>query len=161
MLATSSGLGFDTLILALPGRNVFGDRVSADLELAKLTALASDRSLQIILEVPVFSVPATSPAARMLGLSESKLRARDPRVSPAERQNLPIPLSDEAKARDWINALRRRLLELEELGVSGFRCRPRSDAPEWIFPVLSAGDRQSEPISLWANLARTRRRRGA
>ncbi len=54
VLATSSGLGFDTLILALPGGNVFGDRVSADLELAKLVALASDRSLQIILDVPDF-----------------------------------------------------------------------------------------------------------
>ena len=154
VLAASSGLGFDTLILAFPARNVFGDRVSAELELAKLTALASDRQLQIILDVPVFSVPAASAAARMLGLSESKLRARDPRVPPAERQNLPIPFSDEAKARDWINALRRRLIELKELGVSGFRCRPRSDTPGWVFPVLSAGDGQIEPISLWANLSR-------
>jgi len=158
VLATSSGLGFDTLLLALSGRNVFADRVSADLDLAKLVALASDRSLQIILDVPVSSVPATSPAARMLGLSESDTRARDPRVPPAERQNLPIPFSDEAKARTWINALRRRLLELEELGVAGFCCRPEPDTPEWIFPILAGGNGQSKAadaiIPLWASLAR-------
>src|SRR6516225_9677450 len=88
VLATSSGLGFDTLLLAHSNRNVFDDRISAELDLAKLVALASDRSLQIILDVPVSSVPATSPAARMLGLSGNEMRARDPRVSPAERQNL-------------------------------------------------------------------------
>ena len=137
VLATSSGLGFDTLLLALSNQNVFADRVSADLDLAKLIALANDRSLQIILDVPISSVHATSPAARMLGLSESDMRARDPRVPPAERQNLPIPFSDEAKARSWINALRRRLLELEELGVAGFCCRPGPDTPEWIFPILA------------------------
>jgi starch synthase (maltosyl-transferring) len=158
VLATSSGLGFDTLLLALSSRNVFADRVSADLDLAKLVALASDRSLQIILDVPVSSVPATSPAARMLGLSEGDVRARDPRVPPAERQNLPIPFSNEAKARNWINALRRRLLELEGLGVAGFCCRPGPDTPEWIFRILAGGDGQSEAadaiIPLWASLAR-------
>ena len=156
VLTNSSGLGFDTLVLALPGRNVFGDRVCADLELAKLVALATERSLQIILDVSVLSAPATSPAARMLGLSESKTRARDPRVPPGERQNLPIQFTDEAKARDWIDALRRRLVELKELGVSGFRCRPQSDMPEWVFSALSAGDglsgRVDAIIQLWANL---------
>jgi hypothetical protein len=63
--ATSSGLGFDTLLLALSNQNVFADRVSADLDLAKLVALANDRSLQIILDVPISSVHATSPAARI------------------------------------------------------------------------------------------------
>ena len=154
VLATSSGLGFDTLLLALSSRNVFA--VSADLDLAKLVALASGRSLQIILDVPVSSVPATSPAARMLGLSESDMRARDPRVPYAERQNLPIPFSDEGKARTWINALRRRLLELEELGVAGFCCRPEPDTPEWIFPILAGGDGQSKAtdaiVPLWALL---------
>ena len=158
VLAASSGLGFDTLLLTPPSRNVFVDSVSAELDLAKLVALANDQSLQIILDVPVSSVPATSPAARMLGLSESKLRARDPRVPPDERRNLPIPFSDEAKARDWINALRRRLLELGELGVAGFCCRPGSDTPDWTFPILSAGDGQNEAadaaIPLWANLPR-------
>jgi starch synthase (maltosyl-transferring) len=158
VLATSSGLGFDTLLLALSNRNVFADRVSADLELAKLVALANDRSLQIILDVPISSVPATSPAARMLGLFESGMGARDPRVPPAERQNLPIPFSDEAKARAWINALRRRLLELQELGVAGFCCRPGPDTPEWIFPILAGGGGQSEvanaTIPLWASLSR-------
>jgi starch synthase (maltosyl-transferring) len=157
VLATSSGLGFDTLLLALSSRNVFADRISADLDLAKLVALAHDRSLQIILDVPVSSVPATSPVARMLGLSESGMGARDPRVPPAERQNLPIPFSEEAKARAWINALRRRLLELEGLGVAGFCCRLGPDTPEWIFPILAGGEGQSEAadaiIPLWASLA--------
>jgi hypothetical protein len=130
VLATSSGLGFDTLLLTFSNRNVFADRVSANLDFAKLLALASDRSLQIILDVPVSSVPAASPAARMLGLSEGGMGARDPRVPPAERQNLPIPFSDEPKARTWIKALRKRLLELEELGVAGFCCRPGPDTPE-------------------------------
>ena len=88
VLATSSGLGFDTLLLALSNQNVFADRVSADLDLAKLVALANDRSLQIILDVPISSVHATSPAARMLGLSESGMGARDPR-SPARRKEEP------------------------------------------------------------------------
>src|ERR1700746_2115156 len=144
VLATSSGLGFDTLLLALSSRNVFADRVSADLDLAKLVALASDRSLQIILDVPVPPAPAPSPAAGMLGLSEGDVRAHDPRAPPAERQNLPIPFSNEAKARNWINALRRRLLELEELGVAGFCCRPGPDTPDWIFPILAGGDGQSK-----------------
>jgi starch synthase (maltosyl-transferring) len=155
VLATSSGLGFDTLLLVLSGRNVFADRVSADLDFAKLVELANDRSLQIIVDVPVSSVPATSPPARMLGLSESESGARDPRVSPAERQNLPIPFSDEAKARTWINALRRRLLELGELGVAGFCCRPGPDTPEWIFPVLAEGGEAADAtVPLWASLAR-------
>jgi starch synthase (maltosyl-transferring) len=157
VLATSSGLGFDTLLLTLSGGNIFADEVSADLPLAKLVALASDESLQTILDVPVSSVPATSTAAHMLGLSESDMRARDPRVAPAERQNLPIPFSDEAKTRTWINALRRRLLELKELGVAGFCCRPGPDTPKWIFRVLAGADGQSEAadaiIPLWANLA--------
>src|ERR1700751_2770049 len=99
VLATSSGLGFDTLLLALSSRNAFADRVSADLDLANLVALASDRSLQIILDVPVSSVPATIPAPRSRALSEGGGRAPVPRVPPAERQNLPIPFSNEAKAR--------------------------------------------------------------
>jgi starch synthase (maltosyl-transferring) len=157
VLATASGLGFDTLLLALSSRNVFADRISADLDLAKLVALANDRSLQIILDVPVSSVSATSPPARMLGLSESGMGARDPRVPPAERQNLPIPFSDEEKARTWIDALRTRLLELEELGVAGFCCRPGPDMPEWIFPVLARGGQSKAAgatVPLWASLAR-------
>src|ERR1700751_683671 len=86
VLASSSGLGFDTLLLALSSRNVFADRISADLDLAKLVALASDRSLQIILDVPVSSVPATSPAATMLGLFQGGGGGRGPRVPPAPRQ---------------------------------------------------------------------------
>src|SRR6201987_2905597 len=85
VLATSSGLGFDTLLLALSSRNVFADRVSADLDLAKLVALASDRSLQIILDVPVSSVPATSPAARQRGLSRGDGRGPRPRGPPAQK----------------------------------------------------------------------------
>ena len=158
VLASSSGLGFDTLLLALSNQNVFSDRVSAELDLAKLVALANDRSLQIILDVPISYVHATSPAARMLDLSESGMGARDPRVPPADRKNLPIPFSDEEKARTWIKELRRRLLELKELGVAGFCCRPGSDTPEWIFPILGGGEGQSEVadaiIPLWASLAR-------
>ena len=158
VLATSSGLGFDTLLLALSNQNVFADRFSADLDLAKLVALANDRSLQIILDVPISSVHATSPAARMLGLSESGMGARDPRVSPAERKNLPIPFSDEEKTGAWIKELRKRLLELKELGVAGFCCRPGLDTPEWIFPILGGGEGQGEVadaiIPLWASLAR-------
>ena len=142
VLATSSELGFDTLLLALSNQNVFADRVCADLDLAKLVALANDRSLQIILDVPISFVHATSPAARMLGLSESGMGARDPRVPPAERKNLPIPFSDEEKARTWIKELRRRLLELKELGVAAFCCRPGSDTPEWIFP--SSGEARAK-----------------
>jgi starch synthase (maltosyl-transferring) len=158
VLATSSGLGFDTLLLSLSSRNIFADRISADLDLAKLVALANDRSLQIIIDVPVSSVPAMSPAARMLGLAESGMGARDPRIRPAERQNLPIPFSDQAKALTWVKALRRRLLELEELGIAGFCCRPESDTPEWIFPILAGGEGQSGAtdtiLRLWASLAR-------
>ena len=158
VLATSSGLGFDTLLLDLPSRNVFGDRVSADLDFAKLCALASSRSLQILLDVPVSSVPKASTAARMLALSENELRSRDPRVPPAERENLPIPFSDEPRARSWINALRGRLLELKDLGVAGFCCRPGPDTPKWIFRALAGGEGQSAArdakIRLWASLAR-------
>ena len=93
----------------------------------------------------------------MLGLSESGMGARDPRVPPAERKNLPIPFSDEEKARTWIKELRRRLLELKELGVAAFCCRPGSDTPEWIFPILGRGEGQSKAanaiIPLWAGLA--------
>src|SRR6516162_5008264 len=95
-LATSSGLGFDTILLTLLSRNVFSDRIAADLAFAKLVALAADRSLKIILEVSVSAVPATSQAAGLIGLSESDIRTRDPRIPPAERQNLPIPFSDGA-----------------------------------------------------------------
>lgn len=158
VLATSSRLGFDTLLLTFSNRNVFADGVSANLDFAKLVALASGRSLQIILDVPVSSVPATSPAARMLGLSDGGMGARDPRVPPAERQNLPVQFSDEQKSRTWIKALRKRLLELKELGVAGFCCRPGPDTPEWIFPLLTGGDGQSEAadaiIPLWASLTR-------
>src|SRR5258707_15386370 len=136
VLATSSGLGFDTLLLTLSNQNVFADRVSADLDLAKLVALANDRSLQILLDVPISYVHATSPAARMLGLSESGMGARDPRVPPAERKNQPIPFSDEENARTWIKELRKKLLELRKLGGAGFCRRPGSHKPAWIFPVL-------------------------
>jgi starch synthase (maltosyl-transferring) len=158
VFATLSGLGFDTLLLALSSRDLFFDQVAVDLDLAKLVALGNDRSLQIFLDVPISSVPATSPTARILGLSESGMGARDPRVPPADRQNLPIPFSDEAKTRTWIKALRRRLVELEALGVAGFCCRPGPDTPEWIFSILAGGDGQSETanaiIPLWARLAR-------
>ena len=50
--------------------------------------------------------------------------ARDPRIAPAERQNLPIPFSDEAKARTWINALRKRLLELQRTRHRGLLLSP-------------------------------------
>ena len=143
VLGTSSGLGFDTLLLSLSRQNIFADFVCGDLDIARLVALASDRSLQIILDVPISSVPARTTAARMLGLSESEMGARDPRVAPAERQNLAIPFSDETKARTWIYALRGRLLELQELGVVGFCCRLKPGTPEWVFAVL-AGEGQSE-----------------
>lgn len=154
-VAASSALGFDTLLVALSGGNVFTDRVCDDLDMAKLVALATERSLRIILEVPISFVPATSPAARMLSLSGSSTGARDPRVSPADRQNIPIPFSDETKSRTWINALRVRLLEFEKLGIADFCFDLRPGTPEWIFPLL-AGSRQSEVgnsrISLWASL---------
>ena len=157
VLATSSGLGFDTLLISLSRQNVFADLVCGDLDIARLVALARDRSLQIILDVPISSVPAMSPAARMLDLSESGMGARDPRIAPAERQNLPISFSDEAKARTWIDILRKRLLELQELGIAGFCCRLKPDMPEWIFPLLAGGG-QSEAantrIPLWVSLAR-------
>ena len=83
--------------------------------------------------------------------------ARDPRIAPAERQNLPISFSDEAKARTWIDILRKRLLELQELGIAGFCCRLKPGMPEWIFPLLAGGG-QSEAantrIPLWVSLAR-------
>ena len=142
-VAASSALGFDTLLVALSGGNVFTDRVCDDLDMAKLVALATERSLRIILEVPISFVPATSPAARMLSLSGSSTGARDPRVSPADRQNIPIPFSDETKSRTWINALRVRLLEFEKLGIADFCFDLRPGTPEWIFPLL-AGSRQSE-----------------
>ena len=158
VLATSAALGFDTLALAPLNGDVFDDAVSTDLDLAKLVALAGERSLQIILDFRISSVRATSPVAQMLGLSRSDMGARDPRIAPAERQNLPIPFSDEAKARTWIHALRKRLLELQELGVAGFCCRPGPDTPEWIFPLLAEGD-QSEAgnarIPLWASARST------
>jgi starch synthase (maltosyl-transferring) len=157
VVASSAALGCDTLVLAPLSGDVFADAVSADLDLAKLVALAGEQSLQIILEFRISSVRATSPVAQMLGLSRSDMGARDPRIAPAERQNLQVSFSDEAKARTWINALRRRLLELAELGVAGFCCRPGPDTPEWVFPLLADGD-QSEAvkarISLWASVAR-------
>jgi starch synthase (maltosyl-transferring) len=156
-LAISASLGFNTLALAPLNGDVFADAVLADLDLAKLVALAGQWSLEIILDFRISSVRATSPVAQLLGLSRSDMGARDPRIAPAERQNLPIPLSDEAKTRTWIDALRRRLLELAELGIAGFCCRPGPDTPEWIFPLLAKGD-QSEGgnagISLWASVAR-------
>src|ERR1700733_14848573 len=139
-LATSTSLGFDTLVLTPLSGDVFSERVCADLDLAKLVALARQQSLQIIMDFRISSVLATSPVARILGLSRSDMGARDPRIAPAERQNLPIPFSDDAKARSWIPALRTRLLELQGLGVAGFSCRPGPDTPEWIFPLLAAGD---------------------
>jgi starch synthase (maltosyl-transferring) len=131
--------------------------VSPALDLAKLVAFAGERSVQIFLGFRISSVPATSPLARMLGLSENEMGARDPRIAPAERQNLPIPFSDEAKARTWISALRQRLLELQELGVAGFCCRTAPDIPEWIFPSLVKGEHReagNARISLWAKVAR-------
>ena len=156
-LATSAGLGFDTLCLALSSGDIFATAVSADLDLAKLVGLAGERSLQIILDFRIASVLASSPMAQKLGLSRSDMGARDPRVSLAERQNLPIPFSDEAKARTWIDALRTRLLELQQLGVAGFCCRPTPDTPDWVFPLLTEGAKDegsNAKISLWASVAR-------
>jgi starch synthase (maltosyl-transferring) len=157
VLATSSGLGFDTLLISLARQNVFADLVCGDLDIARLVALASDRSLQIILDVPILSVPAMSTASRILDLSESAMGARDPRIAPAERQNLPISLSDEAKARSWIDILRKRLLELQELGIAGFCCRLKPGMPEWIFPLLARGGQSqaaSKIIPVWVSLVR-------
>jgi starch synthase (maltosyl-transferring) len=157
VLATSAALGFDTLEIASVNGDVFANVVCADLDLAKLVALAAERSLRIILGFQVSSVRAGSPQAEWLGLSESKLGARDPRIAPANRRNLPIPLFDEAKAQTWILVLRQRLVELHELGVAGFCCRPGPDMAEWIFPLLVEGD-QSEArktkIPLWASALR-------
>ena len=157
VLETSSALGFDALDFALSGGDVFSSTVCADLDLPELVALARERSLQIILDFCISSARATSPMARMLGLSRNDRGARDPRVSPDDRQNLPIPFSDEATARTWISVLRKRFLELEELGVVGFCCRPGPHTPQWIFPLLADGD-QGEAgkarISLWASVAR-------
>jgi starch synthase (maltosyl-transferring) len=156
-LATSASLGFDTLVLTPLSGDVFSERVCADLDLAKLVALARQQSLQIIMDFRISSVLATSPVARMLALSRSDMGARDPRVAPAERQNLPIPFSDEAKARRWIGELRERLLELVGLGVAGFCCRPGPDTPEWIFSLLAEGGQSEDgkgKIPLWASVAR-------
>jgi hypothetical protein len=157
VLATSSGLGFDTLLLSLSRQNVFAELVCADLDIARLVALARDRSLQIILDVPILSAPAMSTAARILDLSESAIGARDLRIAPAERQNLPISFSDEAKARSWIDILRKRLLELQELGIAGFCCRLKPGMPGWIFPLLAGGGQSqaaNTTIPLWVSLVR-------
>jgi starch synthase (maltosyl-transferring) len=157
VLATSSGLGFDTLLLSPSRQDAFADLVCGDLDIARLVALASDRSLQIILDVPILSVPAMSTAARILDLSENAMGARDPRIAPAERQNLPISFSDELKARTWIDILRKRLLELQELGIAGFCCRLKPGMPEWIFPLLAGGGQSQAAntgIPLWISLAR-------
>ncbi len=159
VLATSAALGFDTLAIAPLNGDSFADAVTTELDFAKLVSLAAERSLQIILDVRISSVLATSPVARMLGLSRSDMGARDPRVAPAERQNLSIPFSDDVKAQTWINALRTRLLELQELGIAGFCCRPGPDTPGWIFSPLAEGDLSqagNARISLWASVARTR-----
>ena len=98
VLETLAALGFDTLELAPLDGDVFAHEVCPALDLAKLAALAGERSLKIILGVRISSAPAASRLARMLGLTESEMGARDPRVAPAERRSLPIPFSDEAKA---------------------------------------------------------------
>jgi starch synthase (maltosyl-transferring) len=157
VVVTSTALGFDTLVLAPLNGDIFADAISADFDVAELIAITREQSLQIILDFSISSVLATNPVARILGLSRSDMGARDPRIAPAERQNLPIPFSDDAKARTWIPALRTRLLELQGLGVAGFSCRPGPDTPEWIFPLLAAGDQiegDNTRISLWASLAR-------
>jgi starch synthase (maltosyl-transferring) len=130
--------------------------VWSDLDIARLVAFASARSLQIILDVPISSVPAMTTAARMLDLSESERGARDPRVAPAERQNLAIPFSDETKTHAWVQTLRGRLLELQELGIAGFCCRWKPGTPAWIFPLL-AGDGRGEStnsrLPIWVSVA--------
>src|SRR6202034_451099 len=157
VLATSSGLGFDTLLLSPSRQNAFADLVCGDLDIARLVALARDRSLQIILDVPILSVPPMSTAARILDLSENAMGARDPRIAPAERQNVPISFSDELKARTWIDILRKRLLELQELGIARLCCRLKPGMPEWIFPLLAGGGQSQAAntgIPLWISLAR-------
>ena len=157
VLETSAALGFDTLELAALDGDVFAQRCPQPSILRNSSLWQASGRCKSSLMFRISSVLATSPLARMLGLSENEMGARDPRIAPAERQNLPIPFSDEAKARTWISALRQRLLELQELGVAGFCCRPAPDTPEWIFPLLVEGE-QSEAgnarIPLWANVAR-------
>jgi starch synthase (maltosyl-transferring) len=157
VLSTSARLGFDTLALTPLSGDVFDDTVSTDLNLAKLITLAGEWSLQIILGFRISSVRTTSPLAETLGLSRSNMGARDPRITSEERLNLPIPFSEHNKALNWIYALRKRLLELQKLGVVGFWCRSERDTPDWIYPLLAEGG-QSEAgnarIPLWASAPR-------
>src|SRR5260370_20194259 len=154
--ATCSALGFEAILLTLESRNIFDDRIAAALDFSKLIALASDRSLQIVIDVPVATVQAGLPEAAMLGLSQGSITFRDPRIAPVERQSLHIPLFDEAKARTWLDALRRRHADLTKLGVAGFCCRPGRETQPWIWPVLTGRNGQSKStravLPVWARL---------
>jgi starch synthase (maltosyl-transferring) len=157
ILAERVGLGFDAIVLSLPHQNIFNDQIAADLDLSELVGLAIDRSLKVFVEVPVASVPAGAPEAAKLGLSESSLSLRDPRVSPADRQNLPIPFFDETRALIWLEDLRRRLSELERRGVAGFACAAGPKTPTWIWSVLTGRGGRSptdHTIHIWVRLTR-------
>ena len=69
--ATSSGLGFDTLLIALSNQNVFADRVSADLDLALNLSHSGERPVAAGNPFSMFRFRpfyATSPGgSRMLG----------------------------------------------------------------------------------------------
>src|SRR5579883_835216 len=159
ILSTCAGLGFDTVHLFLSSENVFDDRLAQGLILADAVALATERSLQVLVEAPVAFVLAGTPEAARLGLSERPNLARDPRISPTERRRLPVPFSDGATARSWVEALHDRLVALTRIGVAGFCVRPSPEIPDWAWSVLSGRDDQSRSakrpaMPLWANLTR-------
>src|SRR5579883_511659 len=159
ILSSCAGLGFDTILLSLSSQNIFDDRLAQGLVLTDAVALATERSLQVLVEAPVSFALAGTPEAARLGLSERANLARDPRISPAQRCRLAVPFSDDAIARPWLEALHSRLVALGGIGVAGFCFQPSPEVPHWAWGVLSglnaeSGRAKRPAIPLWANLTR-------
>ena len=156
ILDACAGLGFDTVLVspvtdpgptgnllalydidrphpALPAASSLTDAVVA------LVALCQARGLRLMADLAIDRVAADGPLAGALTGKQQSSGARDPRISPVDRDTISL----QGQSGELVDALKTLVSGLVQAGLAGFRClRPAATAPE-VWAEIVAAIRQS------------------